>query len=181
MPDADRRTSRSDEFDFQHLLQIVDVIRASSQFNEVRVRAGGLEIELRRGGAPGHAAPPPPAAAVDASAPRAVPAAAPAALPQAGAVAARAAASAPGRSAPPGARTIDSPMVGTFYRAPEPGAAPFVQIGQRVSRDTIVCIIEVMKLMTSLPAGVDGEIVDILVDDAQSVEAGQPLIVVRPA
>src|SRR5689334_3577439 len=52
------------------------------------------------------------------------------------------------------AQTIDSPMLGTFYRAPSPGAEPFVEVGAKVEPDTIVCIIEVMKMMNSVPAGV---------------------------
>ena len=75
---------------------------------------------------------------------------------------------------------IRAPMVGTFYRAPRPGADPFVQPGSRVGADTLVAIIEVMKLMNSLAAGVDGEIVDILVEDGHLVEKGQRLMRVRP-
>ncbi len=73
-----------------------------------------------------------------------------------------------------------SPTVGTFYRAPLPGAEPFVQPGQRVEADTIVCIIEVMKLMNSIPAGCAGTVTHVLVGDAEPVEYGQPLIVIDP-
>jgi acetyl-CoA carboxylase biotin carboxyl carrier protein len=69
-------------------------------------------------------------------------------------------------------------MVGTFYRAPEPGAHPFVEVGQRVEADTVVCIIEVMKLMNSIPAGCAGVVTHILVEDAQPVEYGQVLVVI---
>jgi acetyl-CoA carboxylase biotin carboxyl carrier protein len=79
-----------------------------------------------------------------------------------------------------GLTAIRSPIVGTFYRAPRPGADPFVQPGSRVGPDTVVAIIEVMKLMNSLSAGVDGEIVDILVEDGHLVEKGQRLMRVRP-
>ena len=71
-------------------------------------------------------------------------------------------------------------MVGTFYRASEPGAPPFVEVGQTVEPETTVCIVEVMKLMSSIPAGAYGTIVQVLVDDAAPVAAGQPLIVLRP-
>ncbi len=71
-------------------------------------------------------------------------------------------------------------MVGTFYRAPEPGARPFVELGQHVEADMIVCIIEVMKLMNSIAAGASGTVMHILVADAAAVEAGQPLIVLQP-
>jgi acetyl-CoA carboxylase biotin carboxyl carrier protein len=76
---------------------------------------------------------------------------------------------------------IVSPMLGTFYRAPAPGEAPFVDVGARVEPDTIVCIIEVMKMMNSVAAGVAGTIAEIHVENAQPVEYGQPLFSVEPA
>ena len=75
----------------------------------------------------------------------------------------------------PGAHTIESPTIGTFYRGPAPGAAPFVEVGSRVEPDTIVCIIEVMKMMNSIPAGMAGSIAEIHVANAAPVEHGQPL------
>jgi acetyl-CoA carboxylase biotin carboxyl carrier protein len=74
---------------------------------------------------------------------------------------------------------ITSPMLGTFYSAPEPGAAPFVKIGQIVNSNTIVCVLESMKLFIDIDAGVDGEIVEIMVKDGDFVEYGQPLVLVR--
>ena len=76
--------------------------------------------------------------------------------------------------------TVASPMLGTFYRAQAPGAAPFVDVGTRVAPDTIVCLIEVMKMMNSVPAGVVGTIVEVCVDNAELVEYGAPLFQVRP-
>ena len=76
---------------------------------------------------------------------------------------------------------IVSPLLGTFYRAPAPGEPPFVEVGASVDPDTIVCIIEVMKMMNSVPAGVTGTIAEIHVDNAQPVEYGQPLFRVQPA
>ena len=76
---------------------------------------------------------------------------------------------------------IRAPMVGTFYNAPKPGADPFVEIGSNVIEDSVIAIIEVMKLMNSIPAGLNGEIVEILVTDAQFVEKGQLLMRVRPS
>jgi acetyl-CoA carboxylase biotin carboxyl carrier protein len=72
-------------------------------------------------------------------------------------------------------------MVGTFYRAPQPGAPPFVEVGHAVTPDAVVCIIEVMKLLNSIPAGAEGTVTHILVEDAAAVETGQPLIVLEPA
>jgi len=75
---------------------------------------------------------------------------------------------------------IVSPMVGTFYRSPSPDAAAFVNVGDRVSDKSVVCILEAMKLMNPLEAEVKGEIVDILVENGQLVEFGQPLFLVKP-
>jgi acetyl-CoA carboxylase biotin carboxyl carrier protein len=75
---------------------------------------------------------------------------------------------------------IRAPMVGTFYRAPKPGAEPFVDIGSEVEEHTVIAIIEVMKLMSSVPAALSGEIREIIVQDAQFVEKGQLLMRVKP-
>jgi acetyl-CoA carboxylase biotin carboxyl carrier protein len=75
---------------------------------------------------------------------------------------------------------ITSPMVGTFYRAPSPDAAMFVNVGDRVTEKTVVCILEAMKLMNPLEAEVKGQIVEILVENGQLVEFGQPLFLVKP-
>jgi acetyl-CoA carboxylase biotin carboxyl carrier protein len=76
--------------------------------------------------------------------------------------------------------TVASPMLGTFYRAQAPGAAPFVDVGTRVEPDTVVCLIEIMKMMNSVPAGVVGTIVEVCAENAQLVEDGAPLFQVRP-
>jgi acetyl-CoA carboxylase biotin carboxyl carrier protein len=73
------------------------------------------------------------------------------------------------------ADTIDAPTIGVFYRAPAPGEPPFVEVGTRVEPETIVCIIEVMKMMNSVTAGISGTIAEIRVDNASPVEYGQPL------
>jgi acetyl-CoA carboxylase biotin carboxyl carrier protein len=75
---------------------------------------------------------------------------------------------------------IVSPMVGTFYHANAPGAAPFVNVGDKVNPRSVVCIIEAMKLMNEIEAEVSGEVVEILVDNGQLVEYGQPLFLVKP-
>lgn len=80
-----------------------------------------------------------------------------------------------------GLQDLRSPMAGTFYRSPKPGAEPFVDVGSVVTDNSVVCIIEVMKLMSSVPAGFSGEIREILVEDAQPVGKGQLLMRVRPA
>lgn len=75
-------------------------------------------------------------------------------------------------------RTINSPMVGTFYRAPSPGAKPFADVGQRVKAGDTVCIIEAMKLLNEIETEYDGVIKEILVENGQPVEFGQPLFVI---
>ncbi|NBD22687.1 acetyl-CoA carboxylase biotin carboxyl carrier protein [Paenibacillus glycinis] len=75
---------------------------------------------------------------------------------------------------------IKSPMVGTFYRASSPDKPPFVNVGDRINDKSIVCILEAMKLMNELEAEVRGEIVEILVENGQLVEFGQPLFLVKP-
>ncbi|WP_010499074.1 acetyl-CoA carboxylase biotin carboxyl carrier protein [Paenibacillus elgii] len=81
---------------------------------------------------------------------------------------------------PSNLHTIVSPMVGTFYEAPAPGAASFVSKGSSVKETTIVCIIEAMKLMNEIEAEVKGQIVEVLVENGQLVEYGQPLFLVKP-
>ena len=81
----------------------------------------------------------------------------------------------PAPSAPGDALTIVAPILGTFYRAPAPGAAPFVDVGSRVGADTVVCLIEVMKMMNPIPAGIAGTIAEICAENAALVEYGAPL------
>ncbi len=75
---------------------------------------------------------------------------------------------------------IVAPLKGIFYRAPRPGAEPFVDVGSEVQEDTVVAIIEVMKLMHSVQAGVRGTVVAVCVENGQAVDRGQPLFLVRP-
>lgn len=76
---------------------------------------------------------------------------------------------------------VTSPMVGTFYAAPAVDAPPYVTVGSRVEKSTIVCIVEAMKLFNEIEAEVDGEIVEVLVENGQLVDLGQPLFLVRSA
>jgi len=106
------------------------------------------------------------------------PVAAPAAVPAAAAPAAPAAA--PAASEDDGLIEIPSPIVGTFYRKPAPDADNFVSVGSEVSEDSVVCIVEAMKVMNEIKADVKGVIKKILVDDAAPVQYGQPLFLVEP-
>lgn len=113
---------------------------------------------------------------------------APAAV-QAAPAAAPVAAAAPAPAAPAAApvsedskyETIKSPMIGTFYRSAGPDKDPFVQVGDTISNDSTVCIIEAMKLFNDIEAEMSGKIVKILVDDATPVEYDQPLFLVDPS
>jgi acetyl-CoA carboxylase biotin carboxyl carrier protein len=101
-----------------------------------------------------------------------------------GASATREQAAEPARTASDGAgasTTIAAPMPGTFYRAEAPGKPPFVDVGARVEPGTVVGIIEIMKMMNSVPAGVSGTIVEVCADDAQLVGDGEPLFRVETA
>lgn len=85
--------------------------------------------------------------------------------------------SAAAASAPPEGKVIKSPMVGTFYRSSAPGADPFVSVGSNVSEGQTLCVIEAMKLMNEIPADAAGVIKEILVENGEPVEFGQPLFV----
>ena len=119
---------------------------------------------MLRGGAPAPEEEPPPAPKARSVAP---PAPEPVAAPEA--------------AASNGAMTIDAPMLGTFYRAESPGAEPFVDVGTEVEAGTVVCLIEVMKMMNSIQAGVAGKITEVCAENAQLVESGEPLFRVEPA
>jgi acetyl-CoA carboxylase biotin carboxyl carrier protein len=159
---------------YADLVQIVELVRSASRFTEFRLRSGDIEVEMRTNGAGGPVQPP-------AAAPRA-------SEPVGGEVTLepeRAALHVPHAPAdvaklPPGLELVRAPMVGTFYRAPEPGAPPFVEPGARVEPDTIVGIIEVMKLMNSIPAGCAGIVTNVLAGNAEPVEFGQPLLAIDP-
>lgn len=75
---------------------------------------------------------------------------------------------------------VHSPIVGTFYRAPSPNADPYVQVGQQVSKGTILCIVEAMKLMNEIECEYEGKIVKMMVEDAQPVEYNQVLFLIEP-
>jgi acetyl-CoA carboxylase biotin carboxyl carrier protein len=149
--------------DVQRLLQLLD----SSHFDELQLEADGIKLSLRRGGStPSPSKSAAPLASSAATAP--IPAAA-TAVPATNPI------------KDTSLLEIRAPMLGAFYGAPKPGAEPFVTVGGRVSKDTVVGIIEVMKLMNSISAGIDGVVVEVLVRDGELVEFDQVLMRVRPA
>jgi acetyl-CoA carboxylase biotin carboxyl carrier protein len=145
--------------------EIMRVLEASS-FDELNLEVDGMKISLRRSGAAAGVGP-----AREPVAPTAP--AAPAAAPAARTAAAVA--------ADPSAGEIASPLLGTFYRAPKPGAPPFVEVGSSVEADTVIAIVEVMKLMNTVRAGLRGTVTEILATDGELVEYGQALMRVRRA
>jgi acetyl-CoA carboxylase biotin carboxyl carrier protein len=88
--------------------------------------------------------------------------------------------SAPATEPKSGGNEVKSPMVGTFYSAPEPGAKPYVSVGSRVAKGQILCIIEAMKIMNEIESEVAGVVTEVLASDAQPVEYGQPLFRIDP-
>jgi acetyl-CoA carboxylase biotin carboxyl carrier protein len=84
-------------------------------------------------------------------------------------------------SAPSNETDIKSPMIGTFYRSPSPESASYVEVGTEVNADTVVCIIEAMKVMNEIKAEAKGVITQVLVENAKPVEFGQPLFKIRPS
>ena len=170
------------DFTYEDLLKIVDLIKSSSRFAEFHLKVGDIELDLKRGSsAPPHATVITMAAVREDAAVRKD-----AAVRQGAGAAAdpspelKSAPRASPLAYPDGAILIKSPMVGTFYRAPEPGAKPFVEVGEIVEAATIVGIVEVMKLMNSIPAGHQGVVTHILVEDAEPVQYGQVIIVLEP-
>ena len=109
----------------------------------------------------------------------AAPLAAPAVAAAVPAVAAAAAPTAPAVDPHDGAHIVKSPIVGTFYDAPSPGSAPFVEVGEEVSVGKVLCIVEAMKLMNEIESDAAGKVVKVFVKPGQPVEYGQPLFAVK--
>jgi len=192
--------------DVAEIMRLVE----QSNFDELTLEMDGIKLCLRRGalaepplpgsadgaaaGSPtpgaahtaaataGPLPPPPAAAAAAANSPRP----APAIGDTAAATTVRSPPPAPdtntsAAAADPNVHAVASPLLGTFYRAPKPGAAPFVEVGAQVEEETVVAIIEVMKLMNTVRAGVRGTVTEILVADGALAEYGETLMRVRKA
>jgi acetyl-CoA carboxylase biotin carboxyl carrier protein len=162
--------------DVREILRLID----ESDLDELRIETAELKLHVRRGGAPAEPEPEPPAAEREgqpavASEPEAEHEPAPRRAP----VGEQATGS--DGAAADGARTIVAPMPGTFYRAERPGAEPFVDVGDQVEPGTVVCLIEIMKMMNAIEAGMSGTVVEVCADNAQLVKDGEPLFRVTPA
>ncbi|NSX12662.1 acetyl-CoA carboxylase biotin carboxyl carrier protein [Cupriavidus taiwanensis] len=151
--------------DLRKLKTLIDLV-AESGISELEVTEGDGKVRIVKQ--------PPQVVAAPMAMPQmqALPAAAPAAVP------AGAAAPAEPVAQLPAGHVVTSPMVGTFYRAPSPGAAPFVNVGDSVKEGQTVCIIEAMKLLNEIECDKAGVIKEILVENGQAVEYGQPLFVI---
>jgi acetyl-CoA carboxylase biotin carboxyl carrier protein len=147
-----------DIFDLRRVRRLVELMK-EHDLSEIDIREGETRIQLRRGSDP----------VVTAAGPRAAaaPASAPAASPPAEAESRRA----------EDAHTavVKSPIVGTFYAAPNPESPSYVKVGDHVGPETTVCIVEAMKVFNQIPAEVSGKITAVLVENGQPVEFGQPL------
>jgi acetyl-CoA carboxylase biotin carboxyl carrier protein len=162
----------------KELKELIDFL-IEKDISEFELERGDVKVRIKRGAdsaAPviAHTMPiasMPLPVPVAASAPAAAAPSAPAATPPA---------AAPPAAAEEDLHQVKSPIVGTFYEAPAPGAPPFVKPGDQVAAGQVLCIIEAMKLMNEIEADVSGEIVKALVNNGQAVEYGQPLFAVRP-
>ncbi len=159
--------------DFEDIERILDLVK-QHELAEFELERDGLKLRVRKASA-------------------GFPLAAPLSVPQVAPVvqmpAVPAAAVPPPMNPPPAAETaedeevelavVKSPIVGTFYRSPEPGAPAFVEAGQRVRKDQVLCIIEAMKLMNEITSEYDGEVVSIYVENGQPVQYGERLFAIR--
>ena len=155
--------------DLRKIKKLIELLDESG-IAEIEVTEGEESVRISRYGA----SPP----AVHAVAPIAPPPPAPAEAPPTADAPPPAAPAAEERS-PPSGFPIDAPMVGTMYRAPSPGAPPFVEAGSRISAGDVVCIIEAMKILNQIESEVGGVVREILVENGQPVEFGQTLMVVE--
>lgn len=146
--------------DIDDILKLID----GSDFDELKLEMGDVKLELRRRGAAPSAVPAPPETPATPTPPAPAPAAVAASVVASG-----------------GGSEVPAPLLGTFYHAPKPGADPFVKVGDQVSEDSVIGIIEVMKLMNQVTAGIAGTITEIVAPNGELVEHGQPLVRIQPA
>jgi acetyl-CoA carboxylase biotin carboxyl carrier protein len=165
---APEATAMTGKIDYDEIRRLVGLLEEKN-LGVFELEIEGLKVKISRSVPPASAPAPAPAPAPAVEAPR---------MPEA---------PSPGQAAGPspelakGQHLITSPMVGTFYRAPDPTSAPFVDIGDPVKKGQTLCIIEAMKLMNEIEADVDGTVAEIYVENAKPVEYGQKLFAIQPA
>lgn len=148
----------NDVFEIERIKRLVELME-EHDLSEVDLQQDNERIKLKRGGAAPF-----------------VPTATPIPAPAAAAPAAAPAAASPPAADNPNIVVIEAPMVGTFYSKANPNAEPFIKVGSSVQSESVVCIIEAMKVFNEIPAEVSGKVVEILVQDQEPVEFGKPLI-----
>jgi len=144
---------------FDKIKEMVEIMK-DFDLTEIEVKDGEKEIKLKKGG----------------DVTLGGMALNPMAMPQPAAVAAGGAAEA---EKDPNLLEVKSPMVGSFFRAPSPESPPYVTEGDKVNRETVLCIVEAMKVMNEIKAELSGEVAEVLVENGEAVEFGQPLFLVR--
>ena len=168
---AQQETAGEETMDIRHIKNLVELM-VENDLSQLEIQEGETHILLKRGATPTANTAPPVTTAVPASAPPAP------------AVPAAAATNPPGSNvAAPETQElfIRSPMVGTFYLTPDPESPPFVKIGDVVQPETVVCLVEAMKVFNEIKAEVSGRLTKALVKNAEAVEYDQPLFAVAPA
>ena len=158
---------------FEQIKELIELV-GQNRLQGLELERSGFRLKIDGQQAQGYVPAPPVAAS--AAAAHAMPA--PAAVAPAPAAAAPAAPAAPAGS-PAGSHILNSPIVGTFYRSSSPEAPPFAEIGSRVKKGQVLCIIEAMKLMNEIESDVDGVIAEIYPQNAQAVEFGEPLFAIQ--
>jgi acetyl-CoA carboxylase biotin carboxyl carrier protein len=161
-PDNKSKSSIDDSALIRELALLLD----ETSLTEIEIERAGLRVRVARNISIAAAMPPSMATVAHASA-----AAAPGTAQEAAAAAAADFANHPG--------VVPSPMVGTAYFAPEPGAKPFIEVGSRVTAGQTLLIIEAMKTMNQIPSPRDGTVTQILIEDGQPVEFGEPLVIIE--
>ncbi|MEO9273868.1 acetyl-CoA carboxylase biotin carboxyl carrier protein [Marinomonas sp. 5E14-1] len=146
--------------DIRKIKKLIELLEESNVY-EIEIKEGEEAVRISRGGAPVMA---PMAAPVVSAAPVAAPVAASTAAPEAPAAVS--------------GHTVNSPMVGTYYKSSAPGAKPFIEVGQTVNAGDTICIVEAMKMMNQIEADKSGTIGAILVEDGEPVEFDQPLVTI---
>jgi acetyl-CoA carboxylase biotin carboxyl carrier protein len=156
---------------FDEIKQLLDMVR-EHELSEFELERDDFKIRVRKNTSGQWTATMPPVSHVNYAPVMAAPVAAPPAAPAAPALT-------PAQEDTDFA-VVKSPIVGTFYRAPEPGAKPFADVGDTVRKGQVLCIIEAMKLMNEINSDVDGEVVKVYVENGQPVQYGERLFAIRP-
>ncbi|MFL6195540.1 MAG: acetyl-CoA carboxylase biotin carboxyl carrier protein [Thermoanaerobaculia bacterium] len=162
---------------FEQIKELIELV-ARNRLQGIELERSGFRFKIDGQQAAALAAVHPAAAGGAGAASPSAGASSPAAAP---ALAAEPAAGQAAGEPPPGTHILNSPIVGTFYRSAEPGAKPFVEVGDTVRKGQVLCIIEAMKLMNEIESDIDGTIAEIYPQNAQAVEFGEPLFAILPA